>query len=422
MARSVSAHLAEVTELLAAMRHRIIQDPPDLLRIDDPALPGRVTARSLRSSLPLPPFDNSQMDGYAVCASDLEGTLASRPITLPLGVATAAGDAPIRHHRGTASPVMTGAAIPVGADTVVPIEACLPAQFPHLSRAGDGEPTGEIRVSAAPPLGQYIRRQGEDVVAGSEVVGAAMRLTPARIGAIAAAGIVEVPVRRRARVLLCATGDELSNGGSPLAPGRIHDANTPMLAAAIRSAGAEVRTATSSDRAEDLRDVIVREGAGMDLLVTSGGISAGAFEVVREALAPLGARFMGVAMQPGGPQGLGLLTLGDGTQLVALCFPGNPVSSLLSAELFLLPALRVLTGLPAKRTSEWRPLAQDLHSPEHKLQLRRGQILDDGSVTVTPPGSHLLSNLADAEIIVEIPVGVSFASAGTRMETWSLDA
>ncbi|MGI8394550.1 molybdopterin molybdotransferase MoeA [Leucobacter sp. Z1108] len=421
MARSVAEHLVEVRALLAPVVARIEQDPPEFVRISDPDLLDRVTANALSSSFPLPPFDNSQMDGYAVRLEDIIGAHIEQPISLPLGVATAAGDPPLRHQPGTASPVMTGAAIPEGADTVIPVEHCQPASFPPLVRANDGNPSGEIHIVKTPPIGQFVRRQGEDLPSNSELVGAGVRLTPALIGSLASAGIVKIPVRRRLRVLLCATGDELSRAGETLSRGRIHDANTPMLAAALRATGAEVRTARLGDHKEDLYALLDHEAAGVDLLVTSGGISAGAFEVVREAFNPLGAQFVGVAMQPGGPQGLGTVAPpSGGPTVVALCFPGNPVSSFLSAELFLLPTLRRLAGRAPDRTRVLRTLAEDVHSPEHKLQLRRGRVLADGTVTVSPPGSHLLSDLAGADLIAEIPDGVAFAPAGSQVNTWSI--
>lgn len=422
--RSVTDHAAQVRALLAPRLDRIADAEPELLDIDDPGLTGRVITTSLRASFPLPPFDNSQMDGYAVRAADLAGAGEDHPVTLPLGFATAAGDAPCVHLPGTASPVMTGAAIPEDADAVVPVEVTRPPRFPALVRAPRegtrATPSGSVAFLAPVSRGTFVRRRGEDLAAGAVLARRGERLSPARIGALAAAGVQRVPVRPRIRVLLCATGDELTMHGAQLAPGRIHDANTPMLAAMLRSAGAEVRTARCADRPEELRRLI--QGAqDADLVVTSGGISAGAFEVVREALEPLGAEFGGVAMQPGGPQGLGSVPRTAGVDPVpVLCFPGNPVSSMLSAELFLLPMLREVMGLPAERPRERRALAHDVDSPAGKLQLRRGRIAADGTVTVSAPGSHLLAELADAEVIVEIPLGISHAPAGTIVEIWRI--
>lgn len=419
---SVEAHLLSVAELLDPVVDRVRASDPELVSIGDPALAGRVVAEAVRTRIPLPPFDNSQMDGYAVRAQDLARASGQEHVALPIGVTTAAGDTPVHHVPGTASPVMTGAAIPIGADAVVPVERTLPAAFPALSRSGERFVPSDITFAAPVEPGTFIRSTAEDLADGAVIVDAGTVLTPTRIGALASAGVATAPVLRRVRVLVCTTGDELVESGA-LPPGRIHDANGPMLAALLRSTGAEVRLLHSDDRAEALRDLITVEAPRTDLLVTSGGISAGAYEVVRDALAPLGARFIGVAMQPGGPQGLGALEIPRAERpLPTLCFPGNPVSTVLSASLFLLPTLRELAGMPRVSTTRVRPLAVDTHSPEHKLQLRRGIVEADGSVTPLPPGSHLLHDLAEADVIAQIPAGVAFAPAGTPVTTWRLHA
>lgn len=407
------------------MRERVLHATPELVSIHDEALLGRVTAQSIVAAAPIPAFDNSQMDGYAVRAADLTGSTATSPISLSIGRATAAGDAPIAHLPGTASPVMTGAAIPQGADTVVPIENVLPARFGPLSRAGGPEPTGEVSFTTVPRVGEFVRLQGEDRLAGHELSHAGARITPALIGAFAAAGIRAVLVRPRVRVLLCSTGDELADTQGPttpeiLAPGKIYDANGPMLAAAMREAGAEVRIIRVADNAAHLSEELAEQAGSTDLIVTSGGISAGAFEVVREALAPLGFDFHGVALQPGGPQGYGVLEGAQGSRVAVLCFPGNPVSSLLSAELFLLPTLRELAGLPRDRPRRSLPVGHDVTSPEHKHQVRRGTVDSEGLVHVSAPGSHLIADFADASVLVHLPVGLAAASAGTELEVWSL--
>lgn len=411
--RTPEDHAAAVRALIAPVLARLRDAAPDRLAIDAAELAGRALAERVAATIPLPPFDNSQMDGYAVLASDLADASEEEPVALALGIATAAGDPPAIHAPGTASPVMTGAAVPVGADAIVPVEAALPPRFPRLVRAHETvRPEGAVSFSAPLAPGTFVRPRGEDVAEGALVGRAGDALTPARIGTLAAAGITEVPVRRRPRVLICATGDELAARGEALPPGRIHDANTPMLAAMLRDAGAEVRVARCPDDPAAMLRLLEEATESVDLAVTSGGISAGAFEVVREALAPLGGRFVGVAMQPGGPQGLAE------APLPVVCFPGNPVSSWLSAELFLLPLLREYAGAAARAPREPRPLAHDTNSPPGKLQLRRGRVEADGSVTLGAPGSHLLGELADAEVIAEIPIGVGEAPAGMILQTW----
>lgn len=425
--RTVTDHRRVVDALLAPALARRAASDPDLLPVSDPALLGRVLAEALVSRDPLPPFDNSQMDGYAVRAADLAGASPSSPIQLPIGRTTAAGDAPIAHRPGTASPVMTGAAIPLGADAVVPVERVDPARFTALSRSGDPDPTGTVRFASAPPVGEFVRPTGSDLPAASPLLPAGARLTPARIGLLATAGFAAVAVRPRPRILLVTTGDEVVDPGAALEPGRIRDANTPMLAAALREAGAAVTAVRVPDRPEALRALISERADAHELLVTSGGISMGAFEVVRDALDGAGVDFTGIAMQPGGPQGAGLLRpepIDAGcpaSGIPALCFPGNPVSSWLSAEMFLLPALRAAAGRTASRPVEQRELAHPIVSPAAKHQVRRGRIDEHGRVHVTAPGSHLLADLAAAEILAHIPVGVDRLDAGDTIEVWRLD-
>ena len=431
MRRTITEYAADVRTILDPMLTRLRGTTPESIPVGDPELRGRVTAAAVRTPTPLPPFDNSQMDGYAVRAADLATATPQHPVTLRVGRTTAAGDRRGQHLPGTASPIMTGAAIPLGADAVVPIERCDPPHFGALSRAHDPEPSGTVAFADPVETGRFVRPAGEDAAAGAEILPSEVRLTPTRIGVLAAAGISSVSVYRRARVLLCSTGDELvhsemvdsddptidTEGLLPF--GLIHDANTPMLAAALRDAGAEVTTLRSGDRADDFRDVLLRRASEGDLIITSGGISAGAFEVVREALAPLGITFGSVAMQPGGPQGLGVLEVSGG-HIPVICFPGNPVSALISAETFVLPLLRAAAGLPAHRRREQLRLAHDTDSPAEKHQVRRGKIGADGRVTVSAPGSHLLSELAAADVLVQLPLGQDHFPADTLVETWRI--
>ena len=422
---SVAAHEARISALLGPVFARLRDATPDELAIDDPALAGRVTARDLASPIPLPPFDNSQLDGYAVRLADLPAALApGASFALRIGHTIAAGDAPPVHEPGTAMPVMTGAAIPHGADAVIPIERADPPRFTELRRAGEAAPLGEVRFSALPAPGEFVRRAGSDLPRGAELLPAGARLGPARIGLLANAGLAAVPVRPLPRVLLVTTGDEVASPGVQAAPGHVYDANTPLLAAALRGAGATVTTRRAADDPEEFARTVAALAPDHDLLVTSGGISAGAFEVVREALAPRGVRFLSLALQPGGPQGIGLARF-DGAsgeiRIPALCFPGNPVSSALSLELFLAPLLRAHTGRPAARRAERRALAHDVESPATKHQLRRGRIEPDGSVRLTPPSSHLLADLAEAQILAHIPVGVSRLDAGAEVDIWRID-
>lgn len=426
---TLEQHRHEVAQMLAPTLARLTAaGAAEVLSASDPAILGRVLAEEVRALTPIPAFDNSQMDGYAVLAADLASASTEQPVALPFGMVTAAGDAPGTHLAGTASPVMTGAAVPSGADAIVPIEDATPPSFPLLERRvgrqGEWAPGGSTSFVAPVAAGRFVRRAGEDLRMGDAVAASGARITPALIGAFAAAGVSRVRVRPRLRVLLCSTGDELSHddvtgdSGVLLAPGRIHDANTPMLRAELERLGTQVEVARSRDTPAELRAIIARHATAADLVITSGGISKGAFEVVREALAPLGARFHSVAIQPGGPQGLGLLAFEGAAALPALCLPGNPVSAALSLELFLAPILRELTARAPERATTRLPLAHDVDSPEAKHQIRRGGLDAEGRVIVFAPGSHLIGDLASAELLVHLPVGISHATAGTLVDTW----
>lgn len=439
MTCTLDTHRSEIAELLAPLLEHVRENAAETLRLSDPELAMRVTARDVTARIPIPAFTNSQMDGYAVRAIDLTHASESSPVTLPLGYAAAAGDSQLRHAPGTATPIMTGAPVPHGADTIVPVEESTAGQFPALNRAPREEespsgpeperpvtaaipvlPTSTATFTAPSPVGRFVRVAGEDLARGALVAAAGAALTPTRIGALAASGVTQVAVRRRLRVLVCATGDELAQPGEERNAAHIPDANGPMLAALLRQYGAEVEHTVVPDNPRLLADRL-RVHAGLaDLIVTMGGISMGAFEVVREALAPIGGTFHAVAMQPGGPQGFASIRMAGVPDTPVLCFPGNPVSSFLSAELFLAPILRAFAGLPepAPRTHS---LAHDIVSPAAKHQVRRGILTPEGTVRVLAPGSHLVHDLASADVLVQIPVGIDRLAAGTPVETWSFD-
>ncbi|KHK97650.1 hypothetical protein LK09_10640 [Microbacterium mangrovi] len=411
-------HQQAVADLLAPILARI-GERSQALPLGEAA--GRVLAADLVSPIDLPPFANSQMDGYAVRSADLAAAAAGSPVVLTVGPTTAAGDAPGVLEPGFANPVMTGAAIPAGADAVVQIEKADPASFQGIGGDVRTAPDGAVvRFGEPVASGTFIRGAGTDVAAGSLLLSAGTRLGPAQIGSLASAGVTEVAVRPRPRVLLLSTGHELRAPGAELPSGSVYDANTAMLDAALQDAGAEVVTATAPDEAPE---VIAAIGAhpDVDLVVTTGGVSAGAFEVVRDALGPLGVAFESVALQPGGPQGLGIAALPSGAHVPVVSFPGNPVSSLVSFELFLRPVLRTYAGLPAARRTLRAPLAHDITSVPARHQVRRASLRTDGSVEVGHPSSHLLHAYALADALVHVPVGVASLDAGAEVEVWLID-
>ncbi len=419
-------HAREIADLLAPLFARLA-DPAEAERLglsDAVAATGRVLAADVVSTIAVPPFTNSQMDGYAVRAADLASATAESPVRLAVGPTSAAGD-PVRTHvPGTATPVMTGAAIPDGADAVVPIEVVDPPFFAGIGEGSHDAPLGTTVAFSAPVgPGTFLRRAGVDLQPGATILPAGTRLGPAQLGSLAAGGVSSVDVRPRPVVLLLSTGHELRDPGEDLGPGQIHDANTSSLTAALHEAGAvPVSVSTPDDSAAVLAAIDAHAVA--DLIVTTGGVSAGAFEVVRDALEPVGVHFGHVAMQPGGPQGFGMarLTTASGEREVpVVAFPGNPVSALLSFEMFLRPLLRAAAGLRAERETAMAVLAHTITSPLGKHQIRRGTLRTDGSVEVGAPGSHLLHDYARATVLAHVPIGTAELPAGAEVEIWRID-
>ncbi len=391
---SVDVHLDRVLDALEVLRRRNLET----LELAD-AL-GRVTFDDVRSPIDLPPFRNSQMDGYAVRAADV----ASAPVSLPVGgeVAAAPG-APAALTPGTAVKIMTGAPVPEGADTIVPVEDTLFAND-HVS------------IARGRAVGEYVRDAGSDLHAGDVVVPWGTRLSSRHLAALAAASITDVDVMDRPRVAIISTGSELVAPGEPLGPGQIPDSNGIALAAAVEAAGAEVvlraRVQDDTGRLAELLDEAVSLGA--EIVITTGGISMGDHEVVRELLEPQGALIDVLAMQPGGPQALG------DWDLPVICFPGNPVSSQLSFELFVAPLLRELAGLPA-RVVETRVLDSAVRSIAGRRQFLRGKRTGrDGVTTVGGPSSHLVAALAASDVLIVVPEDATELAAGDSVETWEL--
>ncbi|MBT2530592.1 molybdopterin molybdotransferase MoeA [Arthrobacter sp. ISL-48] len=403
-ARSVAAHRAAVRELLAPLRST---DRTETLPLR--AALGKGLAQDITATVSLPPFANSQMDGFAVNTADLPDAGAE----LRAVAAVPAGAVPARLEPGTAAPIMTGAMIPAGADAVVPVERAVPDRFPL---ADDGSRENKVWLPAT-AAGTFVRRIGSDVQVGELALAAGAFLGPAQLGLLAALGIPEVTVYRPVTVLLVTTGDEVVEPGQPLEQGRIYDANGTLLESAMRQAGLTVvRTAISTDKPKELRALLRAEGPAVDLIVTTGGVSKGAYEVVRQAMEGQQAEFLHVAMQPGGPQGIGTFDA-----VPFLGFPGNPVSCLVSFEMFLRPVLAELFGSPAPRMPVRARIAGGLSSPEHKHQVRRGSLRADGTVRLEGgESSHLMHALAGSNALVHVPQGVSALAEGDEVEVWML--
>ncbi len=376
-------------------------------------LRGRVLAADLVAPMSLPSFPNSAMDGYAVRAAELAGASPESPVELPVAEDIPAGRVDVPPLApGTVHRIMTGATVPEGADAVVQVEFT----------DGGAE---RVRIFRAPAAGTHVRTVGEDVHAGDVLLRAGTELRAPQIGLAAAVGAATLPVRRRPVVLVLSTGSELVEPGTPLQPGQIYESNGPMLAAAVEEAGgqAELLRFVPDDVDELLSTLRKRiEQSGVDLVLTSGGVSAGAYEVVKDAFTDRGVEFVRVAMQPGGPQGAGRVTeLGE---VPVVTLPGNPVSSQVSFEVFVRPALRAALGHPhPDRPIVNAKLGQSFVSPEGKRQFRRG-VLDAVRGTVAEvgsPASHLLGSLAVAECFIIVPEAATELPEGSPVEVWLLD-
>jgi molybdopterin molybdotransferase len=401
--RSVDEHRRAVTDALRGLR-------PRTETVSLAAAPGRVLAADLVAPLSLQPFDNSQMDGFAIRAADSRAASGEDGRTPFVVVAPVpAGHVPGPLAPGEAAPVMTGAPLPPGADAVVPVEESLPGGFPA--------PGTRVRLPAGQPAGRFVRRAGEDVVAGDTALVAGQRLTPARIGLAAALGCAELTVRARPRAVLYTTGDEVVAPGAVRGPAQIFDANAAILRAQLAEAGVEVVGAhlVSDDAGAFAARLAEDTERRPDFFVSSGGVSEGAYEVVRQVLAPHG-EFVHVAMQPGGPQGL---ATPGGVPFV--CLPGNPVSTLVSFEMFLRPALTETVGAPASRARRTGPLAEAVRPLPGRTQVRRA-VWDGATVRMAGgPGSHLLAAAARANALALVPAGGAELPAGTPVELLLLD-
>ncbi len=389
---TVDEHAAHVASLLGP----VVGHGREVTVALDSAL-GRVISAPVHSPVDLPLFRNSQMDGFAVRSADLPGTL---PIA---GEVSARPSDPPALQPGTAIRIMTGAVVPEGADAVVPVE--------DTTVVGDLVTIERVRMP-----GEYVRARGSDVGAGDQLLPAGVRLASRHLAVLAAAGITSVAVRAVIRVAVITTGSELIEPGNTPLLGQVFDSNGTALAAAVASAGGVVsHRAHVGDDVPAMLRALADAALNSDVILTSGGISMGDYEVVREALEPLGARVGTVAMQPGGPQATAQF---DGVPVI--CFPGNPVSTQLSFEIFVAPLLREAAGLPVAR-KERRTLVAALSSAPGKRQFLRGRAEGEGSVAlVAGPSSHLVAGLAASDVLVVVPEEITQLAAGDDVEVWHL--
>ncbi|MGP3983751.1 molybdotransferase-like divisome protein Glp [Streptomyces sp. KR80] len=466
---TVTEHLADILGEIRPL------EPIELQLLD---AQGCVLVEDVTVPTALPPFDNSSMDGYAVRTADVAGASEEKPVVLTVvgDIAAGSGELPAIGS-GEAARIMTGAPVPPGAEAVVPVEwtdggiGGGPASGMRAATDAPEGATGQVRVHRAAGVGAHIRARGSDVRAGELALAAGTLLGPSQIGLLAAIGRGTVTVRPRPRVVVVSTGSELVQPGEPLTIGRIYDSNSFALTAAARDAGAiAYRVGAVVDDPGTLRATIEDQLLRADIVVTSGGVSVGAYDVVKEALsrfedagddgeggsaATRGGRveFRKLAMQPGKPQGFGSIGR-DRTPLLAL--PGNPVSSYVSFELFVRPAIRALMGLDPISRETVRAVCPEgiASSPKGKRQFLRGQYVEgpppggappgvphaagrgptaggtptraegSGVGVVTPvggAGSHLMKALAHANALIVVEEDATSVAPGAEVDVVLLD-
>lgn len=368
------------------------------------AVQGCTLAATVRSPEDIPRFENSAMDGYAVQTSDL----AEVPATLRIIEDIPAGTKPERTvEPGTCAQIMTGAPVPTGADAVVPVE--------WTERVGNDE----VRIERAPEPGQYVRPAGRDVREGQVVFEPGRVITPPAIGMLATLGVAKVPVRVPPTVAVIATGDELVDIDEKPGPGQIRNSNAPALAAQVRAAGgrcaAQVR---ARDDEEDIHRTI-EQALGADVLVFSGGVSVGEYDLVKQVLDDMGMelKFWKVRQRPGKPLAFGVL---QGTPVFGL--PGNPVSSAMCFEQHVRPGLAKMLGRSALRRPR-HPAILDKATPKveglHFFTRGFASFGDDGRLHVHdtgPQASNIYSSVVKANCIVHLPEGMAEPDPGTPVE------
>ncbi len=401
---SVDEHVERVLEALSPLA------PYDQPLLEALGLP---VCEDIAAPIDLPAFDNSAMDGYAVCFDDVASASDEHPVHLPVVGEVAAGQS--RHlalSPGTSVKIMTGAPIPQGADAVVQVEWT------------DGG-VASVRISRAPERGRHIRERGEDVRVGDVLLEEGAILGPRQLGLLASVGRAQVRARPRPRVVIMSTGSELREPGTGLGHDSIYDANSYMLAAAARAAGAiAYRVGIVSDDPQEFSDALSDQLVRADVVVTSGGVSKGEYDVVKEVLSEVGTVSFGeVAMQPGKPQGFGFVGE-DATPIFTL--PGNPVSSYVSFEVFVVPAIRRMMGrLPYRRPMVGALLSKGFSSSPGRRQFVRALFeVDHRGAHVTPVGghgSHLMGDLAEANALIVADEDATSFSAGEQVQVLVLD-
>jgi molybdopterin molybdotransferase len=388
---------------------RLVLDQAARLDAEEVSLPdalGRVLARDTRSGEPVPGFDNSAMDGYALRAADVREASAASPVRLPVIDESRAGRPAGRVvGAGEAIAISTGAMLPAGADAVVRLEDTATSD-------------GAVEIRAAAASGANVRRAGEDVRAGETVLASGMKLGPAELGVLASIGVDPVACVRRPRVQIVVSGDELAAPLEPLGAGKVRDANGFTLPALVRRSGADVAgLAHVGDDPAATRDALAA-ALGADLVVVSGGVSVGPHDHIRPALAEVGVQelFWGIALRPGKPTWFGVGP--DGALVIGV--PGNPVSAMVCFLLLARPGILAMLGAaPDRDRTQARLAASYAKRPGRMHAVRCRLRLDSGgwlAMPTGPQGSHILTSMLGADGLALIPADRGDVAAGERVE------
>ncbi len=375
---------------------------------------GRVLAEDVHAPRDLPPFDNSSMDGFALRAADVQAARPDQPVTLHVVADIPAGQpTPVVLHAGQAARIMTGAALPAGADAVVPVED---TSFDNRD-AGTPAPD-EVGILRSVRPGDYVRPRGEDLRAGQLVLAKGTKLRPQDVGMLAMLGLAEVRVYHQPRVAILSSGDELLPPGAPPQPGKIYESNAYTLAALVREAGGQpIHLGIAADRAEAVQKRLDRAvETGAHLILSSAGVSVGAFDFVRSVVEKHGELgFWRVNMRPGKP-----LAFGNYRGVPFVGLPGNPVSAFVGFEVFVRPGLYKMMGLEG-----WQPvvrkavLEEPVSSDGRESYLRAVVAEKDGALYARLTGHQGSGNqfsLVQANAFVVVPAGVKSLSPGAEVE------
>lgn len=417
----IDRNMISVEEALS----KVLSHVKVLEQVEQPLLDslGQTLARDIRAEMDVPPADNSAMDGFAVRADNIAGANRESPRMLKVIGQVAAGyTTDVAVTAGNAIRIMTGAPLPAGADTVVPFEFT-----DEQARKRDGGRIDEISVFQQVLPGENIRRAGEDVPRGSLVLSAKTLLRPAEIGVLASLGYATVPVFRRPVVAVLATGDEVVDIAQPLPPGKIYNSNTYTIAAQVKRYGGIPRIlGVARDNADDLTRSI-RSGLDADLLITSGGVSMGDYDMVKQVLEAEGEiGFWTVRMKPGKPLAFGVFRAG-GRQIPHLGLPGNPVSSMVTFEMFARPAILKMLGrtdlsmpaVEARLTSTVKNT--DRRRIFLRVKVRRGE---DGTLEARVTGSQgsgMLTSMSRSNGLAVVPDFVTEVHEGETVEVMMPD-